>query len=73
MSVIQLNLGADSYDIIIERGALKRAGELLDLDRKILVLTDDGVPAEYAQVVAVQAKEGTVFTVPQGEGSKSLN
>lgn len=72
MSILRMNLGADSYDIVIERGALKRAGELLNLDRKVLVLTDDGVPAEYAAAVADQAKDGTVFTVSQGEDSKSL-
>ena len=72
MNVLHMNLGADSYDIVIERGALKRAGELLNLDRKVLVLTDDGVPAEYAAAVADQAKDGTVFTVSQGEDSKSL-
>ncbi|MBQ9680473.1 MAG: 3-dehydroquinate synthase [Ruminococcus sp.] len=72
MSVLQLDLGADSYDIVIERGALQRAGELLNLDRKVLVLTDNGVPAEYAQTVASQAKDGYVFTVPQGEDSKSI-
>lgn len=72
MSILRMNLGTDSYDIVIERGALKRAGELLNLDRKVLVLTDDGVPAEYAAAVADQAKDGTVFTVSQGEDSKSL-
>lgn len=72
MSILRMNLGADSYDIVIERGALKRAGELLNLDRKVLVLTDDGVPAAYAAAVAGQAKDGTVFTVSQGEDSKSL-
>lgn len=73
MSILRMNLGADSYDIVIERGALKRAGELLNLDRKVLVLTDDGVPSEYAAAVADQAKDGIVFTVSQGEDSKSLD
>lgn len=72
MSVLHMELGADSYDIVIERGALQKAGEYLDLDRKVLVLTDDGVPAEYAEIVAQQAKDGFVFTVPQGEDSKSI-
>lgn len=69
MSVLHMELG---YDIVIERGALDRAAELLDLDRKVLVVTDDGVPAEYASKVAASAKDGTVFTVAQGEDSKSL-
>lgn len=72
MSILHMELGADSYDIVIERGALQRAGELLDLDRKVLVLTDDGVPAQYAAAVASQAKDGVVYTVPQGEDSKSI-
>lgn len=72
MNVLHLNLGADSYDIVIERGALQKAREYLNLDRKVLVLTDDGVPREYAATVASQAKDGVVFTVPQGEESKSI-
>ena len=72
MSVLHLDLGADSYDIVIERDSLRKAGEYLDLGRKVLVLTDDGVPAEYAKTVARQAKDGFVFTVPQGEDSKSI-
>ena len=55
--VIQMNLGADSYDIIVERGILAKAGESLDLNRRVLVVTDSGVPEEYAKTVAAQCKE----------------
>lgn len=72
MNILHMNLGADSYEIVIERGALQKAGAYLNLDRKVLVLTDDGVPAVYAETVAAQAKEGYVCTVPQGEDSKSI-
>lgn len=72
MNVLHMELGADSYDIVIERGALNKADRYLDLDRKVLVVTDDGVPARYAQTVASLSKDGTVVTVPQGEDSKSL-
>lgn len=72
MSVLHMDLGELGYDIVIERGALDRAAELLDLDRKVFVITDDGVPAEYAAMVADAAKDGTVFTVTQGEDSKSI-
>ena len=72
MSVLHLDLGADSYDIVIERDSLRKAGEYLDLGHKVLVLTDDGVPAEYAKTVARQAKDGFGFTVPQGEDSKNI-
>lgn len=65
-------LGEQSYDIILERGGLKKAGALLHLERKVLIVTDDGVPPAYAEEVAAQCKEAYVVTLPMGEGSKSL-
>ncbi len=69
---LHLNLPTGSYDITIERGALHRAGELFCLSRRVLIVTDDGVPAQYAKTVAAQCGEGHIVTVPQGEGSKSF-
>ncbi len=71
--IINLDLGKNSYDILIERGALARVGEYLDLDRRVLIVTDTGVPKEYAETVAKAAKLPTVITVEQGEGSKSFS
>ena len=70
---IRVGLGDNSYDIIIERGALSRAHEYLNLKRKVLVLTDDGVPREYAKKVASQCERGYVMSVASGEGSKSFS
>ena len=70
--ILNLDLPTGGYPIYVERGALDRAGELLSLDRKALVVTDDGVPAQYAECVAAQCKEAHVITVAQGERSKSL-
>ena len=68
---IRMNLGEDSYDILVERGILKNANKHLNLDRRVLVVTDTGVPAKYAEVIANQCKEGIICTVEQGEASKS--
>ncbi len=70
--ILRLDLPQNGYDIILERGALKHAGELLDLDRRVLVVTDEGVPARYAETVAAQCKNATLVTVPMGEGSKTF-
>ena len=35
-----------NYDILIQKGALHRVGEVFDLDRKVLVVSDSGVPEE---------------------------
>ncbi len=69
---IHMNLEENSYDIVVERGILERAGEYLNLKRRVLVVTDSGVPEIYAQTVAKQCKEAVICTVASGEGSKSL-
>ena len=67
-----MNLGKDSYDIIIERGAIKKAEEYLNLNRKVLVVTDSGVPEEYAKTVVAKAQKGYLVTFPQGEENKNF-
>ena len=61
------------YDIIIERGALAKVGEIMPLSGKVLIVTDDGVPAEYAQTVAAQYEDAKVFVIPQGEKNKNFD
>lgn len=68
---IHIALGKESYDVTVERGALSRAGEIFDLDRRALVVTDDGVPKQYAEAVAARCKEAHIVTVKASEGSKS--
>ena len=70
--VIEVRLASGGYPITVERGALQRAGALLGLDRKVLIVTDDGVPRAYAAAVAAAAKESYIEVVPMGEGSKSF-
>ncbi len=70
--MIRMNLGKDSYNIELERGNLAKAREILNLNRKVMIITDAGVPGEYAQQVASQSKEAYIHVVMQGEGSKSL-
>ncbi len=62
-----------SYNIVIERGALSRVSEYMKLDRRVLIVTDDGVPSSYAKTVADACKSPTIVTLPQGEASKNLS
>ena len=71
--MIRMELGNDSYNIELERGNLKRAAELLNLNRKVMIITDVGVPMQYAEKIAAQCTESYIKVVAQGEGSKSLN
>jgi len=69
---ITVELGKNSYPVIVQRGALAQADRYMKLDRKVLIVTDSGVPTRYAQTVAACCKEPVVVTIPQGEGSKNL-
>lgn len=69
---IHLDLKENSYDIIAQRGILEKAGEHLNLNRRVLVVTDSGVPEIYAQTLAKQCKSPIICTVESGEASKNL-
>ena len=71
--VISVNLAEQSYDIILERGAISRANELLNLNRKVLIVTDSGVPSEYAKSIADKCKDPYIVVIEQGEASKCLD
>lgn len=69
---ISVNLGPDSYDVLVKRGILAEAGRYLNLARRVLIVTDSGVPARYAETLARQCGESVIVTVPAGEASKSI-
>lgn len=70
--ILPLTLPQNSYDIVIERGCLNRVGELLQLNRKVLIVTDTGVPEQYAKTVANACKDPVIVTLPMGEATKSF-
>ena len=61
------------YKIILERGVLKKAGQHLNLARRVLIVTDSGVPQDYAKCVAEQCKDPFIATIPEGEQSKCFD
>lgn len=69
---IPVKHGGGSYDIVLERGALSRAAEYLPRCGRALIVTDDGVPPEYARAAAAACPGSVTVTVPHGEASKSL-
>ncbi len=71
--IIPVNMSNESYDIVLEKGVLCKAGEYLNLNRKVLVVTDGGVPSVYAKTVAKQCKEAFLVTLPQGEKTKCFD
>ncbi len=77
MTTLKMNLGERSYDITVGLGLLARVGGYFNLKRKVLVLTDSGVPSKYANTVAdavgLVGGEAYTVTVDEGEASKSFD
>ena len=70
---LRMELGPNSYDITVERGCLQRADALLNLDRRVLIVTDRGVPRQYVETLAARCKEPVLAVVAPGEGSKTMD
>ena len=71
--IIPIKHNEGEYQIVLERGALNKIGELLNLYRKVLILTDSGVPTEYSGKVCSFCADGYIYTIPEGEKSKSFD
>ncbi len=62
-----------NYDIAVKRGAIESVGEEFSLSRKVLVVTDDGVPQEYAKQVLKASGNGFLVTIKSGEENKNFD
>lgn len=69
---LQLDLKPKGYSVFLGRGDFSHLSRFTDLNGKILVLTDDGVPEEHVRTVMEQCANATVMTVQHGEGAKSF-
>lgn len=69
---IPVKTTAAGYDIVLAADALNSVRDELDLERRVLVVTDSGVPSHYAYKVCAQCKAPLLITVKQGEESKSF-
>ena len=72
MQTININLGKSSYDIFIKRNILQEVEKYLNLDRKILIVSDNGVPSKYVDLVLEKCKDGITCIIEQGEPSKNI-
>ena len=77
--IVRVELGPDSYDIVIGSGALDSLSEFVarrKYSRTALVITDTNVGPLYAdrvkELLAAAGITAAVATIPAGEASKSL-
>ncbi len=70
-TVLHLNLRGGSYPVVLGSDTLGKADRFFRLNRKVLIVTDEGVPGGYAETLASRCAHPVLVTVPQGETSKS--
>ncbi|MEF9962114.1 MAG: 3-dehydroquinate synthase [Erysipelotrichaceae bacterium] len=69
---LQVNLETTKYDIILKEGILSSLDQYLNLKRKVMIISDCGVPSTYVDCALAQCPNGFTYIVEQGESSKSL-
>ena len=57
--------------VLLRRGALAEATSLLPREGRVFLVTDDGIPAPYVGALAGQCRSCVLYSIPQGEASKS--
>lgn len=70
--IIPTKTSSGSYDIIVGRGKINSAGQHLNLSRKVMIVTDTGVPRQYVESIAKSSKTPVIHTFEMGEGSKTF-
>ena len=70
--IINVKTSNGSYDITLKRNALNEVKDILKIKGKALIVTDSGVPEQYAKAVAAQIENSVIYTFEQGEQSKNF-
>ena len=81
MPTVHVDLAERSYDVIVENGILKQAGQRIAnaglADRHAAVISDETVAALHAETLLASLETAglrpTLHTVPAGEASKSMH
>ena len=56
-ALMTVSTSQGSYPVYLRRGVLSEAPDLLDLHRRVFLVTDDGIPPAYSRLLAAQCGE----------------
>ena len=70
--IIPVKMKDHTYDVVVKENSLQEIDKYFDLNRKVLIVTDDGIPKEYVDTVLSRCNNGYVYTIKQGEASKNF-
>lgn len=71
--IVKIEEITKSYDINIGHNLLCNADKYFNLNRKVLIVTDDNIPNEYIDTVKKKCKTYTILTLPHGEENKNFD
>lgn len=60
-------------DVVIGKGIFSDLAKYVNLDRKVLVIADSGIPKKYINTVSKQCKDCYVRYFPKGEANKNID
>lgn len=69
---LSVNTKLSTYDIIIQKGILNNLKDYLDIQGKVMIIGDNGVPSIYLDTVKKQFNNAYTFVIEQGEKSKNF-
>lgn len=71
--IVKIEEITKSYNINIGHNLLCDADKYFNLNRKVLIVTDDNIPNEYINTVKDKCKTPTVLTLSHGEENKNFD
>lgn len=69
---LSIKTRTNTYPIYLEQGCLTTIKERVNLNRKVVLITDENIPTKYIETIKAQCKECFVYTSTSGEDAKSL-
>lgn len=72
MKIINIPIKDNSYNVYIKRGLLSDITDYIDINREIVIITDNFIPKIYLNTITEKMRNKSVFEVPHGETSKSM-
>lgn len=72
--IIPVKTAAGGYNIVLERGSINKVNDYINFEnKKVLIITDTGVPKEYSEAVAKYCNNPFIYVIDMGEKSKNFN
>lgn len=70
---LTINIKNLEYPVYLEKGILSHISKYINLQRKVIIITDTNIPNDYISILRLQCKESYIYPIQAGEHSKCLS